>query len=347
MFTKIRTVKPSYHSSRSISSVSVEAAYVGIALLALCDDEGYFEADPQVIKGSLFPRRNDIDFESSIKELEGIEFLEISSCSKGYPYGFIPNFSRDQIIRSDRFRSSEIKKLCKWKPFETDMTDTCPSLDSHLTDGNRKGNRNRKGKGNREKEKEKEKERGNESVSFSSLDDDLRKKAELIGGCIHIHPTKWSNEDLGQLRDLNPDLEECELMKRFYAFKGDDLEQKKTNLWKSGLSDLLNDWSLMLGRAKDRCEHASSSAPVTNHESASQLNIRIKKIEETIKDLKEAYSKYDRDTKQRTWRNDLKKAEYQQLENQLTVYENQLTGVSAPVGASVSSSGYDVQIGDL
>ena len=341
MFTKIRTVKPSYHSSRSISSVSVEAAYVGIALLALCDDEGYFEADPQVIKGSLFPRRNDIDFESSIKELEGIEFLEISSCSKGYPYGFIPNFSRDQIIRSDRFRSSEIKKSCKWKPREKDMTDMCPSPDSHLTDGNR----NRKGKGNRKREKEKEKEkvRGNESVSFSSLDDDLRKKAEIIGECIRIYPTKWSNEDLGQLRDLNPDLEECELMKRFYAFKGDDLDQKKTNLWKSGLSDLLNDWSLMLGRAKDRCEHASSSAPVTNHESASQLTIRINKIKDSMKDLKEAYSKYDRDSRKRTWNDALKEAQYDQLNSKLMDYNNQLMGVSP----SVSSSEYNVQIGDL
>lgn len=260
MFTKIRTVKPSYHSSRSISSVSVEAAYVGIALLALCDDEGYFEADPQVIKGSLFPRRNDIDFESSIKELEGIEFLEISSCSKGYPYGFIPNFSRDQIIRSDRFRSSEIKKLCKWKPREKDMTDMCPSPDSHLTDGNRKG----KGKERNIPFLQKAKK---EEVSFSKngkrkkeitlsekrrikIDQDPDERMRILNDCFNRrHSTKWTILDFEMLQDINPSIEECELMKKFYSKKASSLQKGETNYWKSDLSTMLNQFDQQLDRA--------------------------------------------------------------------------------------------------
>jgi hypothetical protein len=99
----------------------------------------------------------------------------------------------------------------------------------------------------------------------------------------------------------------------------------------------------MLGRAKDRCEHASSSAPVTNQESASQLTIRINKIKDSMKDLKEAYSKYDRDSRKRTWNDALKEAQYDQFNSKLMDYENQLMGVSP----SVSSSEYNVQIGDL
>ncbi len=72
----------------------------------------------------------------------------------------------------------------------------------------------------------------------------------LTGKCFsRRRSTLWTYYEGERFAALDPPLEECKLMQRFYSRKTRTLNENGTNLWKSDLETLLNQWQAQLDRA--------------------------------------------------------------------------------------------------
>lgn len=96
-----RILEPTIHTSRKINSISDFQFRLWAYLLTYVDDYGRGSADPELLKGFLFPRRRGIT-ESSIEQaLTGlanaglIRLYEV----KGEPHLYFPNWSEHQRIQ--------------------------------------------------------------------------------------------------------------------------------------------------------------------------------------------------------------------------------------------------------
>jgi hypothetical protein len=129
---RIRTIKPEFWTNEKLCSLPEITHLFAAAILNYADDEGYFNANPGLIKGALFPIR---DTSSSIpvmlRELSEIGYLKVGETEDGRKYGLIVNFSRHQAINK--------KKKSKIKDLEVSWYATVPIPDEHGTDttGNR------------------------------------------------------------------------------------------------------------------------------------------------------------------------------------------------------------------
>lgn len=54
---RIRTIKPEFWTDEDMAEVSEPACLLAIGLLNYADDEGYFNANPKLIKAAVFPIR--------------------------------------------------------------------------------------------------------------------------------------------------------------------------------------------------------------------------------------------------------------------------------------------------
>jgi hypothetical protein len=134
---RIRSIKPEFWRSESLSGVSAEAALLAIGLLNVADDEGYFNANPRLIQSEVFPLR---DLSSSVRrllvELSMVGYLETFFGDNNKVYGRVVNFEIHQRI--DKKRSSEIKEKCIEKiDIEHELRDDKKEFDEHSTNPRR------------------------------------------------------------------------------------------------------------------------------------------------------------------------------------------------------------------
>ena len=54
---RIRTIKPEFWTDEDMAELSEPACLLAIGLLNYADDEGYFNANPKLIKAAVFPIR--------------------------------------------------------------------------------------------------------------------------------------------------------------------------------------------------------------------------------------------------------------------------------------------------
>lgn len=54
---RIRTIKPTFWTDEDMAEISESACLLAIGLLNYADDEGYFNANPKLIKAAVFPIR--------------------------------------------------------------------------------------------------------------------------------------------------------------------------------------------------------------------------------------------------------------------------------------------------
>lgn len=96
---RIRTIKPEFWLHEELSSVSETAALLAIALLNYADDEGYFRANPSLIKAACFPlRETSVSVPVALLELSRIGYVEVGEGSGGKAIGRIVNFDRHQRV---------------------------------------------------------------------------------------------------------------------------------------------------------------------------------------------------------------------------------------------------------
>lgn len=137
---RIRTIKPSFWTHPLLSRVSDRARLLAIALLNLADDEGYFLADPALVRN--FARPLDAGTEEThgaITELSVIEWIKVRDHASHGRVGHVVNFTKHQRI--NRPSTSELSKY-----FRDSAADSV-SVHGSITERSHPEGKGREGKG--------------------------------------------------------------------------------------------------------------------------------------------------------------------------------------------------------
>jgi hypothetical protein len=95
---RIRTIKPEFHSHEELSGLPAETHLFAGALVNYADDEGYFNANPVLVKAGTNPLRSDkTSLEHQLEQLVAIGYLEIRRSGLKH-YGRICNFDEHQRV---------------------------------------------------------------------------------------------------------------------------------------------------------------------------------------------------------------------------------------------------------
>lgn len=136
---RIRTIKPEFWKDEELSELPEITHLFAAALLNYADDEGYFNANPALIKAELFPLREPSrDIHGMLSELSDIGYLRLFRGAKNKVYGLVVNFAKHQKV--NRPSPSKIKALI-------DFTDDSVIIHGSLTAGKEQGTGNREWKG--------------------------------------------------------------------------------------------------------------------------------------------------------------------------------------------------------
>ena len=107
---RIRTIKPEFWTDEDMAEISEPACLLAIGLLNYADDEGYFNANPKLIKAAVFPiREPSVPIPVLIRELSNCGYLSIFSTSDGKHFGLINNFLKHQVVNKPK--ESKIRNL--------------------------------------------------------------------------------------------------------------------------------------------------------------------------------------------------------------------------------------------
>ena len=116
---RIRTIKPEFWKHEDLSELPEATHMLAAALLNYADDEGYFKANPGLIKGECLPLREpSVSIHDSLTALANIGYIQLGSGADGKHYGRVVAFSEHQRI--NRQTPSKIKPLqIAWEPSVT------------------------------------------------------------------------------------------------------------------------------------------------------------------------------------------------------------------------------------
>lgn len=107
---RIRTIKPEFWTDEDMAEVSEAACLLAIGLLNYADDEGFFNANPKLIKAAVFPiREPSVTIPVMLRELSNQGYLTLFSTSDSKHFGLISNFARHQVVNKPR--PSKIKEM--------------------------------------------------------------------------------------------------------------------------------------------------------------------------------------------------------------------------------------------
>lgn len=139
---RIRTIKPEFWTHESLCQCSDFTRLLAIAILNLADDEGYFMANPHIVRGSLFPfLESSKIIPGSLHDLSRVGWIELGKDDQGRDVGRVVNFAKHQ--RVDKPKPSQIK-ACSTFP---DASQTHPR---HVPDASKEERKGKEGKGTEE-----------------------------------------------------------------------------------------------------------------------------------------------------------------------------------------------------
>ncbi|QWA09553.1 primosomal protein [Sodalis ligni] len=132
---RIRTIKPEFWTDEDLAEASECACLLAIGLLNYADDEGYFNANPKLIKAAVFPLREpSVPITVMIRELSNHGYLSMFSAPDGKHFGLIKNFTKHQVV--NKGKESKIKEL-ELLPYEygTDTGQVPVGMDQGMDQG--------------------------------------------------------------------------------------------------------------------------------------------------------------------------------------------------------------------
>lgn len=140
---RIRTIKPEFWSHPVMAAQSDVTKLLAIGLLNYADDEGYFYADPRMVRNALRPLDDDsVNTQCALTELANIGYIEMREHPTHGMIGWVVGFGRHQNI--NRKSASKLKPLLQGvKP----LTEDSVSNQGALTDSSSL----EQGTGNRER----------------------------------------------------------------------------------------------------------------------------------------------------------------------------------------------------
>lgn len=142
---RIRTIKPEFWQHEALSALAPETHMLAAALLNYADDEGYFNANPKLVKAACCPLRDDsVTTTVALRELSDVGYIELGKASDGRSFGRIVKFCDHQTINKPK--ASKIKGLSiTWESSGSDTVGV-PYNYGSTTVGNGTGNGTGKGK---------------------------------------------------------------------------------------------------------------------------------------------------------------------------------------------------------
>lgn len=139
---RIRTIKPEFWRHEDLSELPAETHMLAAALLNYADDEGYFNANPKLVKAECCPLREDaVSVHDSLTDLSNLGYIRLGEGSDGKQYGQVVTFADHQRI--NRPTASKIAAITiTWPDAVSAHTQiTEPSHPEGKGTGNREGNR--------------------------------------------------------------------------------------------------------------------------------------------------------------------------------------------------------------
>jgi hypothetical protein len=107
---RIRTIKPEFWTHEDLSELPEATHMLAAALLNHADDEGYFNANPGLVKAACSPLREpSVSIQDSLKSLSEVGYLKVGTGQDGKRYGWIVKFDDHQ--RVNRPTPSKIKAV--------------------------------------------------------------------------------------------------------------------------------------------------------------------------------------------------------------------------------------------
>lgn len=107
---RIRTIKPEFWKHEDLSALPEPTHMLAAALLNYADDEGYFNANPGLVKAECSPLREpSVSIHDSLTRLAKIGYLQFGTGSDSKQYGRVVTFLEHQVI--NRPSPSKIKAL--------------------------------------------------------------------------------------------------------------------------------------------------------------------------------------------------------------------------------------------
>jgi hypothetical protein len=140
---RIRTIKPEFWTHEDLSALPEATHMLAAALLNHADDEGYFNANPGLVRAACSPLREpSVSIHDSLNLLRKAGFIRVGVGSDGKRYGLIVTFDSHQRI--NRPTASKIKLIgIVWE----DSQQPHPQLtEDSPPERNREGNGKEQGK---------------------------------------------------------------------------------------------------------------------------------------------------------------------------------------------------------
>lgn len=143
---RIRTIKPEFWAHEDISRLSAETVLLAIGLLNWCDDEGYFRANPELIRAAIFPlRKLSRSLPVMLSELSSVHYIRLfKGDPDGRDYGHVIHFLDHQKISNPSQSKIKDKDLGNFS--EASRNPTVSLIEASCEEG--------KGTGNKEQGKE-------------------------------------------------------------------------------------------------------------------------------------------------------------------------------------------------
>lgn len=104
---RIRTIKPEFWSHPVMTKLPYDTRILALGLLNLADDEGYFDADPDYIRGAVLFREDSTNVRRMLDELSRSGWITLSGTDER-PIGQVCTFRKHQ--RVDRPQPSRLKQ---------------------------------------------------------------------------------------------------------------------------------------------------------------------------------------------------------------------------------------------
>lgn len=107
---RIRTIKPEFWKHEELSELPEITHMLAAALLGYADDEGYFNANPALVKSECLPlRESSVSTQDSLRQLANIGYIQLGRGADGKRYGQVVKFDEHQ--RVNRATDSKIKAI--------------------------------------------------------------------------------------------------------------------------------------------------------------------------------------------------------------------------------------------
>lgn len=116
---RIRTIKPEFWKHEDLSALPEITHMLAAALLGYSDDEGYFNANPALVKSECLPlRESSVSTQDSLQQLVDIGYIKLGKGMDGKRYGMVVKFDEHQ--RVNRPTPSKINAIgVVWEPSAT------------------------------------------------------------------------------------------------------------------------------------------------------------------------------------------------------------------------------------